>query len=155
MLLVVVVISCRWRILRETLAAIVWSVWLVKEVVRMVSVIIQWSRFYLGISKASESSILSKLLLHGRSFFLAWAKIVRNQCHVMDSSILEMLRHLLISRIAISSSICASTSYCSLWSLWTSRSWLGDRMMRLLRLWERRNLALIGKMRLSRHRLKK
>lgn len=77
-MLLIVVVSCRWRILREALTVVVRSVCLMQKVVRMVSVVIQRSGFHLGVSKACESSILSKLLLYSGSFFFAWTKVIRN-----------------------------------------------------------------------------
>jgi len=73
---------------------------LVHVVVSMAS-IIERSRFQVGIAQAGESATLPKLLLSGGCFFLSRAEIVRYQCHVMNCGVLEMLRHLLVSRVRI------------------------------------------------------
>ena len=149
LLQMLIVVSC-WRwILWETLTVIVWGLGFTQKVV-VVAMFIECIQLYLRISQTCESAILSKLLLNSCCFLLARAEIVGDQGHIMNSGILEMLRHLLVPWITISS----SASNCPLRPLWASRSWICNRVLRVLRLRKWWNLALICKMRLSSHRLK-
>ena len=93
-----VVVSCGRGMLGETLT---WQRRVLVHVVVSMAGIVERRRFQVGITQASESATLPKLLLSGGCFFLARAEIVRYQCHVVNCCVLEMLRYLLVPRVRI------------------------------------------------------
>jgi hypothetical protein len=121
----------------------------------VVLVVVVKTSLYMRVTQTCITT-LSKLLLSSGSFLFTRAKIVGNQCDIMHCSVLEVLRHLLLALLISipSPAIGPSAANSALRPLGAASNPKATMIQGLiLGLRHRRDVALVGEVRLARHAL--